>query len=158
MLLEEADEVEFYRIPPELENSFLKIETSEERKKITAYQILTGDDAAFIKDPIAMEALNKDYVHYAVTPNQLTRIAKQFAGSRHPTDKASFSLSSSVCEPFYRDILIFKKDSEIIFIAKICLECHKFSFYSEPPKVIKLNIDFEQLEKVLNEVANSKMH
>jgi len=38
-------------------------------------------------------------------------------------DREIYTISSSVCAPIFRDILIFKKNNGTVGVAKICFEC-----------------------------------
>jgi len=53
------------------------------------------------------------------------------------------------CEPFFRDIFIFKNNDKIIGIAKICLECEKSSFVGANGETQNFgsNKEFEKLKK-----------
>ncbi|RLZ11973.1 hypothetical protein [Faecalibacter macacae] len=55
------------------------------------------------------------------------------------------------CFPWYRDILIFKKENEIIGIAKICFQCgqHAISGAIGDTEWFGNDGDYEKLEKIL---------
>ncbi|QTV06187.1 hypothetical protein [Faecalibacter bovis] len=57
----------------------------------------------------------------------------------------------AMCLPSYRDILIFKKENEIIGIAKICFQCgqHAISGASGETDWFGGDGDYEKLEKIL---------
>lgn len=40
-------------------------------------------------------------------------------------------LSENACEPFYRDVYVFRKKNKIVGIAKICFDCKIINFSSE---------------------------
>jgi hypothetical protein len=57
----------------------------------------------------------------------------------------------SSCVYIYRDILIFKKKSKIVGIAKICFGCDDSQIFGAKKKdeIIRQYIDFEKIEKIL---------
>ena len=56
------------------------------------------------------------------------------------------------CDPFYRDILIFKKENKIVGISKICFECGLHWTIGSKRNVLLFGQkgDFEKLEKMLS--------
>jgi hypothetical protein len=64
----------------------------------------------------------------------------------------------SSCFPFYRDILIFKKNNRTIGMVKICFECGQSIFYGEKnnTEYFGENNEYEELLRILNNNNNNK--
>lgn len=56
------------------------------------------------------------------------------------------------CIPFFRDILIFKKQGKVIGIAKICFDCHQFRIIGPEANTDNFGMDddYEKLGNILN--------
>jgi len=67
------------------------------------------------------------------------------------TEKYHGQYDIAGCAPFYRDILIFKKDKKIIGISKICFQCNLNMTVGTKRNVERLghNGDYEKLAKIL---------
>lgn len=115
-------------------------------------------------DSIAIEILNNDYPSelnnkefYKVVQQQkfLKKIIKNNDVAKLNeifTPTYSIVFSENACIPNYRDILIFKKNSSVVGLAKICLECKQYHFVGSNQY---LNVDnfgnnenFEELNKI----------
>lgn len=57
----------------------------------------------------------------------------------------------AACEPYYRDILIFKKQHKIIGISKVCFECYLHSTIGSTQNTEQLgqNGDYAKLQDLL---------
>lgn len=67
------------------------------------------------------------------------------------TEKEFTSGESTSCEPYYRDILIFKKQNKVIGTAKLCFDCMKSQIHGTTANTENFgeNGDFEKLIEVL---------
>jgi len=67
------------------------------------------------------------------------------------TEKYHGQYDIAGCAPFYRDILIFKKDKKIIGISKICFQCNLNMTVGTKRNVERLghNGDYEKLAMIL---------
>jgi len=55
------------------------------------------------------------------------------------------------CKPFYRDILVFRRDARLVGIAKICFECNQSYMIGIEHQTRNFGEknDYENLEKIL---------
>ncbi|HAS39864.1 MAG TPA: hypothetical protein DCS93_05265 [Microscillaceae bacterium] len=78
--------------------------------------------------------------------------SKKFAGINELLfSEKSEGRRTTSCEPFYRDILVFRRDARLVGIAKICFECNKsymVGIEHQTRNFGKKN-DYEDLEKIL---------
>ncbi|OJJ23197.1 hypothetical protein BKI52_02245 [marine bacterium AO1-C] len=66
------------------------------------------------------------------------------------SDKST-GMRTTACKPFYRDILVFRRDARLVGIAKVCFECHKsymIGIEHQTRNFGKKN-DYKKLEKIL---------
>lgn len=56
-----------------------------------------------------------------------------------------------MCEPIYRDIFLFKKNTKVSGIAKLCYDCEKSLFIGTSAVVSNFGAkgEFEQLRKII---------
>lgn len=67
------------------------------------------------------------------------------------TEKEVSEMLATSCVPVFRDILVFKKDNNIVGIAKICIGCMKNEIFGAKVNTdyFGQNGDYEKLEKIL---------
>jgi hypothetical protein len=77
-------------------------------------------------------------------------------------EKSSLKILENVyaCSPQYRDILVFKKNTEISGVAKICLSCRQFYLISSKKKIETENFgteeEYKSLEKLFNKYKKNR--
>jgi hypothetical protein len=82
------------------------------------YDILLGDFLSFLSDTIHISELENIKFNFSVLDsNDFQRLNKIFC------ERKSVEFSELACIRIYRDILVFKKDKEIVGTAKICFSC-----------------------------------
>ena len=83
-----------------------------------------------------------------IPKNLFSELSKIFSQS-NVVDNTEYA-----CEPFFRDIFIFKKNDKITGIAKICLECEKYYFVgaNEDTQNFGSNGEFENLQKIIKKI------
>ena len=69
------------------------------------------------------------------------------------SEKFHGDYSLAACEPIYRDILIFKKENNIIGVSKICFECglHYTIGTTKNTEQLGQNGDYEKLNLLLKD-------
>jgi len=69
------------------------------------------------------------------------------------SDHYDFKFSTNKCEPEFRDILIFKKDSKVTGICKICFECGISHLVSVEKSIMfsRTDDDYKRLQKMIKE-------
>lgn len=67
------------------------------------------------------------------------------------TEKEFISGESTSCEPYYRDILIFKKQNKVIGTAKLCFDCMKSQIHGTTANTKNFGDsgEFKKLEEIL---------
>jgi len=92
-----------------------KIKTEKEKKQLELLIQYTPDK---LSDTTILKNIDKlDFVKKEISADKFTQINEIFCLRKH---KDLYWLS---CIAEYRDILVFKKENEIIGIAKICFSC-----------------------------------
>jgi hypothetical protein len=68
------------------------------------------------------------------------------------SEKFYGDFSLAACEPYYRDILIFKKQNKIVGISQICFDCYLHSTIGTKRNTEQLgqNGDYAKLQRILN--------
>jgi hypothetical protein len=68
------------------------------------------------------------------------------------SEKFYGDFSLAACEPYYRDILIFKKQNKIVGISKVCFDCYLHSTIGTKRNTEQLgqNGDYAKLQRILN--------
>lgn len=114
------DEIEWYNykrnldsIPPDLKNNEFLIE------------VFQGSTFSKIKDVSKLNYLSVDDFNKSIVPNsKYEQLNKLFCYN----ENKGIEGFTTACIPFYNDILVFKKESKIIGIAKICFKCQQSTF------------------------------
>ena len=114
------DKIEWYSykrnldsIPPDLkDNAFL-------------VGVFQGSIFTKIKDSDKLALLSSDDFNKSIVPiSKYDQLNRLFCYN----ENLGVEGIATACLPFYNDILIFKKESKIIGIAKICFKCQQFTF------------------------------
>jgi hypothetical protein len=100
-----------------------------------------------------IKELEKYYQNIPLDSESAKKITGIFNDAGFPIEKASFEINN-ICAPVYRDILIFKKEGKITAYAKICFSCYKNYIVLEDNRFENFQIDYEDLDKLLKELAS----
>jgi hypothetical protein len=95
------------------------------------------------------DLLKFDYVKSVLSIDKQNKIKNVFS------EKDSLQMDAYACVAKYRDIFLFKRNEDIIGIAKICFDCNRYQIIGS-----KINSDgfglFEELNKLKNVVRKEK--
>jgi|SRR5688572_9430095 len=115
------DKIEHYYLDIE-ENKIWDIEnkkskTNKEKRQI---ELLVQDTPDKLSDSSVLKAIDKfDFVRKEIPTSKFGQINEIFSQRNHR------EVEAMSCVAIYRDILVFKKDNEIIGTAKICFSCNQ---------------------------------
>lgn len=137
----EFDEVDYYTLKNDSLISF------ENKNDSIALKIYNEDYPFDLKNVEFYKIINQDrFIKRNIIKSDINLLGKIF------TTKNKYFETSNACIPNYRDILILKKEDSIIGIIKICMECEKYQFIGNIPKVDEYNFsqtrNFEDLDKI----------
>lgn len=148
------DQIDYYSLNiSDLDEGRIRVKEIKSNEDINFLAILDGYVAVNLNNDSIInkiEATNYFKLH-KVPISDNNSISELF--SPYLNSEASFFLVSSLCLHAYRDILVFKKDEEIRGIAFVCFYCDRVIYYSKNGEQI-VNVNFEELEKVLNKLKN----
>jgi len=102
------------------EKEWLKIVRKEPKNddEIIFLRILNENYPTTTKDKNFINALDKLYPSkIKIEKNKFKEIGNIFSEKYH----GEYAVAG--CEPFYRDVLVFKKNNEVVGISKICFQC-----------------------------------
>ncbi len=144
------DEIVYYKINKSVNTHRLRYKKNHSAKKKLIYEVVFGDapnsisDTLFVKD---LEKLNFHKEKLEIT--QYQKIAEIYTRGSKRYDVA--------CVTTFRDILVFKKNSRIIGLSKICFDCGwETTIFNGNQYYNLINYTyFEELEKLLNSKVNS---
>jgi hypothetical protein len=135
------DQVEYYK-------SHLSFEEQKllQRNDTIGFKILMKRYPEKLIDNTFFEKLIQNYTLENIDPKLNDSISGIYS------EKFSGEGLFPACDPFYRDILIFKKENKIVGISKICFECGLHWTIGSKRDVLLLGQkgDFEKLEKILS--------
>lgn len=151
-IFSESDEVDFYRVKEESEN-LLDKDSIWEEKVFT--KLLFENEPTGLTNFKEIPYLEQYYHKIPLSAVSAEKITEIFNDAGFPINKASFSLSS-ICITVYRDILVFKKEGKVTAYAKICLSCYKNYVVLENNNFEDFQINYEDLHKLLDNLANQK--
>jgi hypothetical protein len=109
-------------------------------------ELISFDTPLNISDLFFIDKLTKmGFKKTAIDKSKFTTIKNIF------TEKEFTSGEYTACAPFYRDILIFKKQNKVIGTAKLCFDCMKYDIKGTIANTDNFgqNGDFEKLIEVL---------
>ena len=138
------DEIHYYSIDIDAKQVYdlSEKDSLSENNKLFVNIILheLGEDTSFVDK---LEELN--FTPKVIENSKLELINDLF---RY---KSVDEFSTTTCDPFYRDILIFKKNLGISGIAKICFECDKHSILGAkvPNASFGQSGEFQELAKLI---------
>lgn len=150
-LSKKFDEILFYRISEESEQSlFDKKYNPTDRESIIS--LLYQTDSDHILDSLKIPQLDMYYQKFNVDRKSLFQISHIFENAGYPLNKAS--LTMTICEPIYRDVLIFKNKNEKVGFAKICFDCSKNIVLIEDAFFDNSRLHYGELKTILDTLAN----
>ena len=147
----EFDKVEHYQVNQEDEVSkSLKVSRDKWTKQEWEFQKILMEynypksvkDSSFLKSVQTLYPKNKN-----IDRKLFRELSNIFSIQKNePIDEKA-------CDPFFRDILIFKKDDKIIGIAKICFECEQSYIVgaSGNSKNFGANEEFKKLKNIISQ-------
>ena len=142
------DEIVHYRI--ELENK-KRIDIYKDRQKSELdsikYRVIFKDIPKSLSDTTFISILETTgYLKNEVEKDKFEKINEIFL-EKKPQESIQYA-----CDYIYRDILIFKRKSKTIGIAKICFECHGNRIVGTKANTEEFGMDgdYEKLENILS--------
>jgi hypothetical protein len=145
----EYDEIEYYK--SEIEEDQIGILYDNQKKsKIDSLKmgVILGEIPKSIPNTEFIENLKSfGYTKSKIDSKKFNKINEIFTEKRHS------ELYATACIYIYRDILIFKKNSKIIGVAKICFGCDANVIIGTKANTEEfgMNGDYEKLRKILHE-------
>jgi hypothetical protein len=134
------DKVEHYK-----SNLTFEQEKYLRRTDTVGFKILMEKYPKEINDSIFYRKLIQNYSEMKVEPNLNSTISEIYS-EKYGGEGLAFA-----CDPFYRDILIFKKRNKIVGVSKVCFECgENWTIGSKRDvSLFGQNEDYEKLKKIL---------
>ena len=149
-IFSKSDEINFYRVKEESENLFGN-DSIEVPKVFT--ELFFESKPLKLPSSIEIENLEKYYQRIPLNSESTKKITEIFNDAGFPISNASFGVSN-ICDPIYRDILVFKKQGKVTAYAKICLSCYKNYIVLENNHFENIRIDYDDLHKVIDSLAS----
>lgn len=148
------DQIDYYSLNiSDLDEERIRVKEIKSNEDKNFLAILDGYVTVNLNnDSIINKIESTNYFKLYKVPNSVnTSISELF--SPYSNSQASFFLVSSLCAHAYRDILVFEKNEDIVGIAFVCFYCDRVIYYSKNGEQI-VNVNFKELEKVLNKLKN----
>ncbi len=139
------DQVDFYRI---------KFNQEEENKILVKRDSVSKSLWNVINDDVSLTNIATFYDLNTLDRSVNILIAKSLENEKVELEEASFLNVSLLCDPFYRDILVFKKNGDTTAIAKICFNCEQNNFVAGNKDYRRLKLNYQKIEKLLDSVAS----
>jgi hypothetical protein len=132
------------------ESEFFEIvgKNSKSKKEQLLINILLNETPTTIRDTLFLNKLNDiGFVEKTISKGRYENIKEIFC------EKTHFKNEATSCIAVYRDILVFKKNSKIVGIAKICFECGKDYMVGTNANTSEFGQsgDYEKLYELLNQ-------
>ena len=143
----EYDEIEYYQSEIE-EDQIDELYDNQEKSKKDSLKmgIILGEIPKSINDTKFIDNLKSfGYIKSKIEENKFNKIDEVF------TEKKHSEAYQTACIYIYRDILIFKKKSKIIGIAKICFGCDASVIVGTKSNTEEFGMsgDYEKLREIL---------
>ena len=143
----EYDEIEYYQSETE-EDQIGELYDNQEKSKKDSLKmgIILGEIPKSINDTKFIDNLKSfGYTKSKIEENKFNKIDEVF------TEKKHSEAYQTACIYIYRDILIFKKKSKIIGIAKICFGCDASVIVGTKSNTEEFGMsgDYEKLKEIL---------
>ena len=144
----EYDEIEYYKSEIE-EDQIGELYNNQKKSKKDSLKIgiILGKIPKSISDTNFIDNLKSfSYLKSNIEPEKFDKINEIF------TEKKHSEMYETACIYIYRDILIFKKKSKIIGIAKICFGCDASVIVGTKSNTEEFGMsgDYEKLKKILH--------
>jgi hypothetical protein len=145
----EYDEIEHYKSDYE-ESIIGELYDNQTKSKIDylKYEVVLGEIPKTVSDTTFLKYLDTfGYTKLKVDSKKFSKIDEVF------TEKKHLEVYATACEYVYRDILVFKKKSKIIGIAKICFGCDDSVIVGTNANTEEFGMsgDYAKLKKILEE-------
>lgn len=130
------------------ELKLLEDESNLTENQMLQNQILLGDTPQDSKDTTFIKQLETiGFERKNIPVNKHQAIKELFREKQHA--ESEFTL----CLPIYRDLIIFRKNGEIVGIAKICFDCDRHQIVGTAAKTDEFGQsgDYSTLAKILTE-------
>ena len=143
----EYDEIEYYK--NEIEEDQIGELYDNQKKSVKdslKMEIILGETPNLISDTNFVDNLKSfGYTKSRIEPKKFNKINEIF------TEKKYSESYETACIYIYRDILIFKRKSKIIGIAKICFDCDANVIVGTKSNTEEFGMsgDYEKLRKIL---------
>lgn len=144
----EFDEIDYYHKDITIKQ-WAEIGKKHENKtpeETILFKILNDYYPTSINDKNFIVELEKLYPEKSkISQSKFKEIGEIFSEKYH----GNFALAG--CEPFYRDVLVFKKNNQIVGISKICFQCalHSTVGTNKNTEQLGQNGDYKKLEQLL---------
>lgn len=143
----EYDEIEYYKSEIE-EDQIGVLYDNQKKSKIDSLKmgVILGEIPNSISNTEFIENLKSfGYIKSKIDPTKFNKIDEIF------TEKSHSELYANACIYIYRDILVFKKKSKVIGIAKICFGCDANVIVGTKANTEEFGMsgDYEKLRKIL---------
>lgn len=140
------DELTHYKINI-TDEDFEKIDWNKSKNKLL-FNILTGFDQKEFKDAVFWKNFDKiEKKQYQVNKKYFEELNSEIFVEKEGASRGS------ACVPLFRDILIFKKNSKMIGMARICFKCEINIIEGSTANVESFgqNDQYKRLSKILEE-------
>ena len=140
------DTIDYYHLGiSDLEETSIVFKELKTNKDSTFLSILFGEIPIKLNDSLIEQIESTNYFKHFELPKELNAKVSNCFSNYY---EASFFSTSTTCIHFYRDILIFRKEKNIIGIALICFSCNSIIHHSKDG-FQQINLDFVELQKLL---------
>ena len=108
--------------------------------------LMEYDHPKTVSDTAFLKSLRTIYPKIdKININQFARLSEIFS------EQKSLPNEPNACDPFFRDILVFRKENKVVGVAKICFECSQKYIVGTDANTENFgaNGEFEKLEKLI---------
>lgn len=144
------NEIDYYHIETK-ENEIIELDQNQDKSKIDKlkYHLIYDTIPKNINDLDFLNYMDKiGYLKKKINPSKFESINKIFV------EKPEEEIIIAACIPVFRDILVFKKNSKVTGIAKICFSCHQYRIIGTDANTENFgsNNDYSQLGNILDTI------
>lgn len=131
----EFDEVEYYHNDISKERFF---EIAKSKEDSLFFSIMNRRTFSKISDTILIDILPKlGFSKMKILEKDHQELNQLFCIG----DSEEITMTAAACDPLYKDILVFRKSTEIIGIAKICFSCNQSLIINQKNQVLPFYSD-----------------
>ncbi|MCW3160157.1 hypothetical protein [Chryseobacterium oryctis] len=145
----EFDEIEYYHTDISEDKAMDLLDTQNKSKNDKLkFEIILDEKPTNLKSLSFISKLTEiGFTKSSIHKSKFKDIKQIF------TEKTVYESYAAACIAVYRDILVFKKDKEIIGLCKICFDCRLFRIVGTDSNTENFGQDgdFEKLAKLLKE-------